>query len=197
MNKEGIKTGYLGGTFDPIHLGHLIIAQDVCEQLSLDCVYFVPATQNPLKDDPPSSSNGDRLKMLAFALEGDPRFKRLDLELDSGGISYTIDTAQQLYKQNSEQPVLWIIGSDNVSELSRWHRINELAEIVEFICVARPGYNAVPSPEIPGLNLRFIEGHPIEISSSEIRERVKMGNNVELFLPPKVFNYIQTKKLYK
>ena len=197
MNIEGIKSGYLGGTFDPIHLGHLIIAQDVFEKLNLERVYFVPASQNPLKDEPPTCLNGDRLKMVDLALEEDSRFERLDLELENGGVSYTIDTAERLYKQNSEQPVLWIIGSDNIDDLPRWHRIHELAEIVEFICVARPGYSAKALPEIAGLNLRFIAGHPIEISSSEIRERVKTGNNIDLFLPPKVLNYIQTKNLYR
>ncbi len=197
MNIEGIKSGYLGGTFDPIHLGHLIIAQDVYEKLKLERVYFVPAAQNPLKDEPPTCLNEDRLKMVDLALEEDSRFERLDLELETGGISYTIDTAEQLYKQNNDQPVLWIIGSDNIDDLPRWHRIDELVEIVEFICVARPGYSAETLPEITGLKLRFVEGHPIEISSSEIRDRMKAGNNIDLFLPPKVFNYIQTNKLYR
>jgi nicotinate-nucleotide adenylyltransferase len=197
VNIEGIKSGYLGGTFDPIHLGHLIIAQDVLEKLNLDRVYFVPASQNPLKDEPPTCLNEDRLKMVDLALEEDSRFERLDCELETGGKSYTIDTAEQLYTQNDEQPVLWIIGSDNIDDLPHWHRIDELAEIVEFICVARPGYSVEKLPEIPRLNLRFVEGHPIEISSSEIRNRVKMGNNIDLFLPPKVFNYIQTNNLYR
>ncbi len=197
MNIEGIKSGYLGGTFDPIHLGHLIIAQDVYEKLNLERVYFVPAAQNPLKDEPPTCLNEDRLKMVDLALEEDSRFERLDLELETGGISYTIDTAEQLYKQNNDQPILWIIGSDNINDLPRWHRINELVEIVEFICVARPGFSAKTLPEIQGLNLQFVEGHPIEISSSEIRDRMKAGNNIDLFLPPKVFNYIQTNKLYR
>lgn len=197
MNIEGIKSGYLGGTFDPIHLGHLIIAQDVFEKLNLEQVNFVPTAQNPLKDEPPTCLNKDRLKMVDLALEEDSRFERLDIELETGGKSYTIDTVEKLYKQNNDQPVLWIIGSDNIDDLPRWHRIDELAEIVEFICVARPGYSTKILAEIPGLNLRFVEGHPIKISSSEIRDRMKAGNNIDLFLPPKVFNYIQTNKLYR
>ena len=197
MNIGGIKSGYLGGTFDPIHLGHLIIAQDVIETLNLDRIYFIPASQNPLKNDPPTCLNEDRLKMVDLALEDDSRFERLDLELKSGGKSYTIDTAEQLYCQNGEQPVLWIIGSDNIDDLPRWHRIDELTGMVEFICVARPDCEAKTLPDIPGLKLRFMEGHQIEISSKDIRHRIKTGYNISLYLPPKVFNYIHTNNLYR
>jgi nicotinate-nucleotide adenylyltransferase len=188
--------GILGGTFDPVHLGHLVIAEDVYEKMGLEKVYFLPAAQNPLKDDGPIAHGDDRLAMLNAALAPFPHFESLDLELLAGGLSYTLDSVRRLSRQFSGARLFWIIGADQVGNLDRWHRINELTEEVEFIGFQRPGFT-FDIPDIRNLRVHEVVVHALEISASEIRERIGENLPVSLFLPPEVDNLIKRKGLYQ
>ena len=166
------KAGILGGTFDPVHLGHLVVAQDVLESLALDYIFFLPTSQNPLKPAAPVATGSERLAMLELAVERIENAGILDLELKAGGINYTFDSACALQRHLPETAITWIIGADQVSDLPRWHRIDDLAEMIEFAYLDRPGY-PVSLPQVPGLRLHRVAGHGMEISSSEIRASEK------------------------
>jgi nicotinate-nucleotide adenylyltransferase len=192
-----MKIGFLGGSFDPVHFGHLIAAQDVYEQYHLDRLYLVPAAQAPLKPTDVQSTPADRRAMLQAACEWDRRLLIADDELTRGGISYTIDSVRQFRARFPHDELYWIIGGDQVPQLHKWKDIGELVRLVEFIFLERPGHPAKTHPEIPGLRLHRCDGHLIEISSSELRRRVAAGLALHYFCPQKVIAYIEDKKLYR
>ena len=195
-SNRGISSaGILGGTFDPVHLGHLVVAQDVLESLGLEYVFFLPTAQNPLKCAAPVASGSERLAMLELALERIESAGLLDLELRAGGVSYTFDSVVELQRRFPEMAITWIIGADQVSDLFRWHRIEALVEMIDFAYLERPGY-ALSIPAIPNLRLHRVDGHCMEISSSEIRKRILSGRSSGLFLPEKVLKYIELNRLY-
>ena len=197
MISEEKKTGFLGGTFDPVHMGHLVAAQDACELMDLDRLYFIPAAQNPLKSQAPLAPAEDRLAMLELVIASNPRFGLLDIEIGSGSKSYTVDTVETLREKFAGHRLFWVIGTDQVVDLSRWRQIADLARMVEFICIERPGYVLPASLGISGLRLFPLTGHLIDADSSGIRERLGKGLPVDLLLPPEVSRYITKKKLYK
>jgi len=192
-----MKIGFLGGSFDPVHFGHLIAAQDVYEQYELDHLFLVPAAQAPLKPQDVLSTPLDRMSMLQAACEWDQRLQISDHELSRGGISYTIDSVRHFRAQFPHDELFWVIGGDQVPLLHKWKDINELVKMVEFIFLERPGHPAKPHQEIPGLRLHRCDGHLIEISSSELRRRVSEGLALHYFCPQKVIAYIEDKKLYR
>ncbi|MGF1449206.1 MAG: nicotinate-nucleotide adenylyltransferase [Opitutales bacterium] len=199
MSAATCKTGVFGGSFDPIHLGHLLIAQDACEAFGLERVLFIPASQAPLKSTAPGASDRHRLGMVAAAIEDYPEFKALDIELASGGVSYTVDTVRRLQQQRPGEALFLIIGADQAAQLDRWHAIEELADLAQFLVVERPGFDpeARPSHAVEGLRLHHIDGHLFEISSTEIRERVARGHRIDFLVHPRVQAYINTHKLYQ
>ncbi len=192
-----MKIGYLGGSFDPVHFGHLIAAQDVYEQFKFDRMFLVPAAQAPLKPNDVQSSVADRLAMLQAACEWDRRFEIVDYELNKGGLSYTIDSVRHFRAQFPHDELYWIIGGDQLPLLPRWNDIAELAKLIEFIFLERPGHPSKSHSEIPGLRLHRCDGHLIEISSSELRQRVRAGLSLHYFCPQKVIAYIESKQLYR
>jgi nicotinate-nucleotide adenylyltransferase len=192
-----MKIGFLGGSFDPVHFGHLIAAQDVLEQFHLDRLFLVPAAQAPLKPNDVQSSPEDRLAMLRSATEWDRRLELSDYELRKGGISYTIDSVRHFRSQFPKDELYWIIGGDQLPLLHKWKNIEELARLIEFIFLERPKHPTKPHEEIPGLRLHRCDGHLIEISSSELRARVQRGLSLHYFCPQKVIAYIDAKKLYR
>ena len=192
-----MKIGFLGGSFDPVHFGHLIAAQDVFEQFHLDRLLLVPAAQAPLKPNDVQSSPEDRLTMLRAAIEWDRRLELSDYELRKGGISYTIDSVRFFRKQYPSDELYWIIGGDQLPLLHKWKDIDELARLIEFIFLERPKHPTKPHEEIPGLRLHRCDGHLIEISSSELRARVQRGLSLHYFCPQKVIAYIEATKLYR
>ena len=147
-----MKIGFLGGSFDPVHFGHLLAAQDAFEQHGLDRLILVPASQAPLKpaDDTPRAPAADRLAMLRAAVAGDRRFEVSDFELARGGVSYTIDSARHFRGLYPQDELYWIIGGDQLPHLPLWKDIAELARLVEFIFLERPGYPGEGGAEIPG-----------------------------------------------
>jgi nicotinate-nucleotide adenylyltransferase len=186
----------MGGSFDPVHFGHLIAAQDAYEQYQLDRLVIVPAAQAPLKPQDVQSTSADRWEMLRAATEWDHRFELSDYELKKGGVSYTIDSVRHFRAQYPDDQLYWIIGGDQLPRMHLWREIGELAKLIEFIFLERPGHPAKTHAEIPGLRLHRCDGHLIEISSTELRERVRGGLSLDYFVPHKAIMYIQEKRLY-
>lgn len=191
-----VKIGFLGGSFDPVHFGHLIAAQDAFEQFQLDRLILVPAAQAPLKPTDVQSSAIDRLAMLRAAVEWDHRFEVSDVELNRGGVSYTIDSARYFRQEFPHDELYWIIGGDQLPQLHLWKDISELAKIVDFIFLERPGFPVKARVDIPGLRLHRCDGHLLAISSTELRERVRHERSLDYFVPHKAIVYIREKNLY-
>jgi nicotinate-nucleotide adenylyltransferase len=194
---RAVKIGFIGGSFDPVHFGHLLAAQDAYEQHQLDRLIFVPAAQAPLKPNDVQSSIEDRLAMLRAATEWDHRFEISDVELERGGMSYTIDSARHFRALYPDDNLYWIIGGDQLPKLHLWKDITELAKLVEFIFLERPGYPVKAQPEIPGLRLHRCDGHLLAISSTELRERTRRAFSLDYFVPHKAIVYIQQHALYR
>ncbi len=192
-----MKIGLMGGSFDPVHFGHLIAAQDVLEQFHLDRLLLVPAAQAPLKPNDVQSTTEDRLAMLRASIEWDRRLEISDYELNKGGISYTIDSVRHFKAQFPAAELFWIVGGDQLPLLHKWKDIDELAKLIEFIFLERPKHPTRPHVDIPGLRLHRCDGHLIEISSSELRRRIKGGLSLNYFCPQKVIAYIGAKQLYR
>lgn len=192
-----MKIGFLGGSFDPVHFGHLIAAQDAYEQHELDRLFLVPAAQALLKPQEAQSSAADRLAMLLAAVEWDRRFEVSDYELQKGGVSFTIDSVRHFRRLFPNDQLFWIIGGDQLPKLHLWKDIQELAQLVEFIFLERPGHPAKIAPAIPGLRLHRCDGHLVEISSTELRERARRGLSLDYFVPHKAIVHIREKFLYR
>ena len=184
-------------SFDPVHFGHLLAAQDAYEQHQLDRLFLVPAAQAPLKPNDVQSSAEDRLAMLRAATEWDHRFEISDVELRRGGISYTIDSARHFRALFPNDTLYWIIGGDQLPKLHLWKDIGELARIVEFIFLERPGFPVKAAPDIPGLRLHRCDGHLLAISSTELRDRTRRRLSLDYFVPHKAIVYIQQHQLYR
>jgi nicotinate-nucleotide adenylyltransferase len=192
-----VKIGFLGGSFDPVHFGHLLAAQDAFEQRQLDRLVFVPAAQAPLKPTDVQSTAGDRLAMLRSAIEWDKRFEISDFELRRGGVSYTIDSARHFRALYPNDQLFWIVGGDQLPKLHLWRDIGELVTLVEFIFLERPGYPVKAQPAIPGLRLWRCDGHLLAVSSTELRDRCRRGLSLDYFVPHKAIIYIQQQGLYR
>ncbi|HVU25118.1 MAG TPA: nicotinate-nucleotide adenylyltransferase [Opitutus sp.] len=192
-----MKIGFLGGSFDPVHFGHLMAAQDAYEQYTLDKLILVPAAQAPLKPSDVQSSAEDRLAMLRAAVEWDQRFEVSDFELRRGGVSYTVDSARHFRALYPGDDLYWVIGGDQLPQLHLWKDIQELAQLVEFIFLERPGFPVRAWPAIPGLRLHRCDGHLLAISSTELRERVKHNLSLDYFVPHKVILRIREQRLYR
>jgi nicotinate-nucleotide adenylyltransferase len=192
-----VKIGFLGGSFDPVHFGHLMAAQDAFEQYHLDRLIFVPAAQAPLKPNDVQSSAADRLAMLRAAIAWDRRFEISDAELQRGGLSYTIDSVRHFRALYPHDQLYWVIGGDQLPKLHLWKDIEELAKLVEFIFLERPGYPIKAHPRITGLRLHRCDGHLLGVSSTELRERTRLGLSLDYFIPHKAIIYIQEHSLYR
>lgn len=191
-----MKLGFFGGSFDPVHLGHLIAAQDAHEQLGLDRLFFVPTAQAPLRDDSAHAAAKDRVAMLKLALANDTRFEVVDWEVERGGVSYTVDTVEQVRERFSGSHPVWIIGEDQVANLPRWHRIAELCQLTDFAYLQRPGHPLLSLPDLPGLRLHRLISHQVALSSTEVRQRVREKRPLRFLLPDTVIDYIHKRSLF-
>jgi nicotinate-nucleotide adenylyltransferase len=183
-----------GGSFDPVHAGHLLVAQAAYEELPAARVVFIPAWQSPFKPETQPAPPEKRMQMLRTALAGKPWCEVDDLELRRGGVSYTIDTLRAYAGRHPEAKLSYIIGADNVGQLGQWREAGELAKLAEFVAVPRPGMEPEQAP--PGFNVRVLRGFPMGVSSSQIRERVQAGLPVWGLLPPGVGEIIRNNRLY-
>jgi nicotinate-nucleotide adenylyltransferase len=200
-----LRIGMLGGTFNPVHLGHLLVAQDAYEELELDRVLFIPAATPPHKTVHEIAEPRHRLAMLEAAVEGDPRFAVSPLELERPGVSYSIDTVQAIRERNPGAHLFFLIGADTLFELHTWKRIEELLTLCEFATVTRPGYAGkpitaetlrLPDPWPERLAARHFTSHPVDISSSDIRMRLAEGLSIRYLVPAAVEMYICEHHLY-
>jgi nicotinate-nucleotide adenylyltransferase len=184
----------LGGTFNPVHLGHLLIAQAALEQARLDAVWFIPSATPPHKTAPDLAPAADRWRMLRLALRGEPRFEAKDVELRRGGRSYSIETVQQLRRRYPHATFYFIVGADSVRELHTWKEAERLVRLCRFLAVGRPGFRL--GGPLAG-RCRVVRGRLCEISSREIRARVRRGDSIRYLVPAAVFRYIHARKLYQ
>ena len=193
----------LGGTFDPIHSGHLMVADVVRERLAPAEVIFVPAGQPWLKAERRISSVADRLEMVRLAIQGNRHYSLSTVETERSGPTYTVDTIRELKSQVSPRDELYfILGWDNLLDLPRWHKPAELISLCKLVAVPRIGFR-VPDDTtleklLPGLSKRVIllDKPEIDISASVIRERVSRGSPITNLVPPAVEAYIKEKGLY-
>ncbi|WP_239617502.1 nicotinate-nucleotide adenylyltransferase [Cohnella mopanensis] len=192
------KIGLLGGTFDPIHNGHLLAAQAALEAVKLDEVWFIPTLTPPHKPQPGADSSSRRL-MLEAAISGNPAFRVEDIELRRAGTSYTIDTVTALQERHPDLNFHWIVGSDMVKDLPNWREIDNLARRVTFIGLERPDQPGDDSLLPDFIRSRLIRASmpPMGISSSEIRRRRKEGGSIRYMLPESVVEFIQRNGLYE
>ncbi len=199
------RLGVFGGTFNPVHLGHLIAAQDAADAFDLARVLFLPCDCPPHKTARQLAPAVHRVAMLEAALEGSLLFEVCDLEVRRGGTSYSIDTMRELARRYPGSELYFIIGSDTLLELHTWKSIGELLELCAFITLARPGAEVapaaadrlrLPAPWPEKLLANLAAGHQVEISSSEIRYRVAEGLRIAYLTPPSVEMYIMEHRLY-
>ena len=189
-----MKLGLYGGSFDPVHLGHLFVAQAAIEELGLDKLFFIPAAQSPFKTENKIAPASLRLQLLRLALAGKTNCEIDGQEIRRGGISYTVETLRDYAKRFPDAQLFYLIGADNISKLNEWREADELAKRAEFVAIPRPGGPAAKFPE--PFRGRILKGFPIELSSSQIRARVKANLPIENFVPPFVADAIHVAKFY-
>lgn len=186
------KIGILGGTFDPPHFGHLLIANEVYHGLELDEVWFLPNQEPPHKKKNNEVSNENRVAMLKLATEGISFFKVETIELERLGPSYSYDTMKQLIDRYPTVQFHFIIGGDMIEYLPKWYKIEELLKMVSFVGVNRPHYQAeTPFP------IQHLEVPNVDVSSSLIRNRVAEGKTIRYLLPDTVIDYLKENRLYE
>ena len=186
------RVGILGGTFDPPHIGHAIIANEVLQALQLDEIRFMPNHTPPHKKKTQNVSNEDRIEMLKMTIKDQPKFKLELIEQEESGISYTYETMQLLHEKESDTQFFFIIGADMIEYLPKWYRIDDLVKIIQFVGVQRPPYATETVYPV-----KLIDAPQIYLSSSIIREKVKQGISIQYLVAPEVESYIKEKALYE
>lgn len=192
------RIGIMGGTFDPVHIGHLVAAEWAREAGRLDEVWFMPSSQPPHKAPLQGAAPSERAKMVDLAIARHPQFRLETIELRRGGVSYTADTVSELLKRHPDYRFVWIIGGDMVQYLSYWNRIEEIVGRIEFIGLTRPGYPTAPE-ELPAFvreRVSFIEMPGLDVSSTLIRSRLRRGESIRYLVPDSVCDYIKERRLY-
>lgn len=192
----------LGGTFDPLHIGHLAIAEDVRFTLQAQRVVFVPAAQQPFKVGSLTTSAAHRMTMVQLGIADNPCFVASDVELRRGGVSYTVDTIAELQQCYSDAELVFIVGTDAAVDLPRWHAIERLLTLCKVAVVERPGYSFDLERllyEVPAAHDRvvLIPGPALDISASELRYRLRSGRPTRYHLLPAVQQYIESHGLYQ
>jgi nicotinate-nucleotide adenylyltransferase len=197
------RLGFFGGTFDPPHLGHLILAAEAQAQLGLDQVHFVLTADPPHKRGRKISPVAQRLALLQAALKDLSLFAVSRVEIDRPGPHFTVDTMKLLRKEFPRKELVYLVGGDSLRDLPKWNRPTEFLRSIDALGVMRRPASRIDlnslEKKLPGLDkkVEFIDAPLLEISSSEIRQRIKDGGHYQYFLPPAVFKLIQSKKLYR
>jgi nicotinate-nucleotide adenylyltransferase len=188
-----MKIGILGGTFNPIHIGHLILAEEAREKLGLDKISFVPTFLPPHKENADVAPAQERYAMIKLAIEGNAHFAVSDAEIKRNGRSYTIDTVREFKRLYPRDELFFITGSDLLTYLEEWKDLSEVITMVKFVVATRPGY---PLEKIPSY-IKTVAIRAVDISAFEIRKCIKEGKSFRYLLPDAVYAYIIKKKLYK
>lgn len=200
-----MRIGIFGGSFDPVHCGHLVLAESCRQQAELDRVWFVPAAHQPFKPDGPFATNTDRLEMLKLALEGQERFEISTLEIDRGGMSYTIDTLLTVTSMVPDAQIFLLMGADSLRDFPYWRRPADICRAATPLVVNRSGEpapnfehleNIVSAERLAEIERQQVEMPPVDISSSEIRRLIANHGNWQEMVPEKVAQYIRDHRLY-
>lgn len=189
------RLGLFGGSFNPVHWAHLLVAQAATEELALDRLCFIPAAQSPFKQGLALAPAELRLRMLRLALAGRTQWCVDDQEIRRGGVSYTIETVRDYAARFPGAELVYLIGADHVPQLPRWREAGELAQRLTFAVIPRPDEPPVPAPA--GFQVRELHGFPLAVSASQIRERIQAGLPIDLLVPPGVAEVIVRNQLYR
>ena len=187
------RIGFFGGTFDPPHHGHLLIAEQAREKAALDSVLFVPAFQPPHKGGSVIVASAHRMTMVRLAIKSNRKFKASDMEIAQGGISYTVKSLRLLRAGHPNAELFLIMGADTLLEFHSWQSPEEITEIAELIVYPREGFNVT---EESRRTMQMLKAPQIEISSTEIRMKLLRGESIRYLVPDAVEEYIRSKKLY-
>lgn len=188
------RIGLFGGSFDPVHLGHVMVARTALEELHLDRLCIIPASQSPFKPDQQPAPADARTQLLRLAFDGQASCEIDTQEVERDGVSYTIDTARAYADRYSGAELFYLIGADHVPTLPEWREAGALASMVTFVVVPRPGE---PVADFPGpFRGRVLRGQPMEISASDIRQRLRDGKKINHLTPPRVAEALETMHLY-
>jgi nicotinate-nucleotide adenylyltransferase len=200
------KIALFGGTFDPIHLGHTAVAADAVRHIGVEKIIFIPAKRSPLKGFSPVASDDDRFRMIALAIVGNKRFELSDCELKKPAPSYTLETVRRFQADyGSETSIYWLVGADSIDDLAHWYRITELIDACNISVMYRAGCEPPDLAKfeslwghqrVDKLQQNVIQTPLIDISSTEIRNRLAAGLDVTDMLHPAVADYIRTHGLY-
>jgi nicotinate-nucleotide adenylyltransferase len=188
-----MKIGILGGTFNPVHIGHLILAEEAREKLGLDKIIFIPANLPPHKDNVDIAPPKARLRMLKLAIKGNKHFAVSNIEIKRDGRSYTIETVEALKKKLSNEELYFIIGSDLLNYFNEWKDLDKIMAMVKFIVATRPGY---PLANIPA-HINTLSIRAVDISGFSVRRCIKEGKSFRYLVPEAVFEYIKKTNLYR
>lgn len=189
------RIGLFGGSFDPVHIGHLLVAQAAREELALDRLFFIPAAQSPFKPTILPAPPAERIRMLRIALAGRAECEIDPQEISRGGVSYTIDTVRSYRERFPNTELFYLIGADHVPTLPKWRESDELAKLVQFVVIPRPG--ELPAAMFPTFRLHVLGGWPLKLSSSQLRGRVKAGQRIDHLVPAGVEDVIRESNLYR
>lgn len=194
-----MQVGIMGGTFDPIHAGHLMAGERARVEAGLDEIWFMPANVPPHKKNAPKASTQQRWEMVCRAIEGNPYFRAIDIEIRKGGISYSIDTIELLIRLHPEVQFTYIIGADMVQYLPNWHRIDDIVKLIRFVGLGRPGYpiDLALLPQAVRSQVTLVDMPLVEISSSAIRSERLQGRSIRYWVPDVVNSYIEVNHLYE
>ena len=188
-----MRRGIFGGSFDPVHLGHLIVAGAAADALALDRVHFVPAHVQPFKADRQHAAPDDRLAMLRAALAHDQRFVLDTREIDREGVSYTVDTLRAFAAEFPDDALSLLTGADAARDLPEWREAHAILQLAEVVVLTRPG-EVVPRHELVG---RTLEVPAVDVSATEVRERARRGEALDDMVPAAVARYIESHGLYR
>ena len=188
------RIGLFGGSFNPVHLGHLLVAQAAREELDLSRVVFIPAAQSPFKPGAELVPADQRLRLLRLALAGQAWCEVDEQEIQRGGVSYSVDTVRAYVARFPMAHLFYLIGADHVSFLPKWRDAQELAQLLEFVVIPRPGelLGSFPDP----FRGRPLRGFPLGVSASQIRARVRAGQPIDWLVTPSVAEAIRNNGLY-
>jgi nicotinate-nucleotide adenylyltransferase len=201
-----MRLGIFGGTFDPVHYGHLLLAECCREQCKLDAVWFLPAAVPPHKRDLELSPAENRVEMLELAIAGHPAFAVCRYEIDRGGVNYTFETLAHLHEEDPRRELFFLLGADMLHDLPHWRQAARILELALPVVVRRPGAGALDfaglAPLAPPERIAQIRGNQVEmpeigISSTEIRRRTAAGSSIRYRTPRAVEKYIETQGLYR
>ncbi|HYS36834.1 MAG TPA: nicotinate-nucleotide adenylyltransferase [Pseudonocardiaceae bacterium] len=190
------RIGVMGGTFDPVHHGHLVAASEVGSRFQLDEVVFVPTGEPWQKTDRQVSAAEDRYLMTVIATASNPRFTVSRADIDREGPTYTIDTLTEMHQKYPDAELFFITGADALEQILSWHKVDEMFEYAHFIGVTRPGYR-LDGEHLPGGSVTLVEVPAMAISSTGCRDRVAAGEPVWYLVPDGVVQYISKRGLYR